>query len=118
MSGAGPDELLDVAEALLSSPSRATTGWWARGAAALIRGALEQCVDRAVSRKGATPELASQTAKLLVLPSLWGEERTRGLAATWAQLSAATHVQGYGLPPTEGELRTWLAAVRRLVEAQ
>jgi hypothetical protein len=112
----GPEELLDAADGLLSTPSAATAGWWARAAAVLIRSALEQCVDRAVSRRGVTPEDASHTAKLLVLPAILGEERTTGLASTWAQLSSATHVQGYGLPPTEGELRTWLATARRLVE--
>ncbi len=110
-----PEEWLDLAAGLVEGDVPRTEGWWPRASALLIRQALEASLDRVVTGKGAS-EHATWAAKLLVLSATLPDERTRDVAVVWSQLSAATHVNGYGLPPTEGELRTWIATVRWLVE--
>jgi energy-coupling factor transporter ATP-binding protein EcfA2 len=97
-----PDALVDAAEALWSAPSTPSEGWWSRAAAVLLRQALEQSLAVRLSRLGVDPRTAGFTAQLLVLEVVLGEALAKDATVAWAQLSEATHVQRWALPPTEG----------------
>jgi hypothetical protein len=116
-----PAELLTAARDLVEAPRAATAAtipsWAPRAATILARQALEQAMTDVLKSRAPGSQAAPFTVRLLVLGEVLGD---RDLAArtsyVWSALGAASHQQGYELPPTDKELRRWLAVVAELVE--
>jgi hypothetical protein len=115
---ATPEELLDAADLLLTSPVAGMGSLWPRACALIIRHALEQSLDR--YWVSVLPEAAEcgMRQQLLLLPlyatatpQAWSLARE-----AWCGLSGAAHHHVYELAPTAQELRRWHTAVRRLTE--
>ncbi len=103
--------LLDDADSLLRTPGQ---GVWPRGAAFLIRMALEACVADFWRRTQPGVESCDMQAQLLCLTGYRDQDTTRLAVRAWAALSAACHYHGYELNPTAGELRILHTEVRAL----
>jgi hypothetical protein len=114
-----PEELLDCADQLLTSPVSGLGSLWPRACALLIRLALELGLDRYWAHE--LPE-AAQTGmrqQLLLLPlyaDTPGEASAVWLAReAWLGLAGAAHHHAYELAPTAAELRRWHTAVSQLI---
>jgi len=117
-----PEELLDWADRLLTSPVEGLGNLWPRACALVIRLALEQSLDRYWTR--VLPEAAEcgMRQQLLLLPLYAGSDAAAdaGLDAAslareaWRGLARAAHHHVYELAPTAEELRRWHTAVSRL----
>jgi hypothetical protein len=113
-----PDELLGVAEQLLSIPERrlGTTRFLA--ASLLLRQALEEALDGFWASKVPGMEEVSTRAQLVSLPFYLSDRALAGtVALAWHRLSAACHHHAYDLPPPLTELRDLAGTVKRLVHA-
>lgn len=103
--------LLDAAEGLLSGGVDKTRGIWPRATAFLIRGALEDALDRYWEVVEPGVQSVSKRAQMLLLPAYVEDPETlRQVRETWLGLSRACHHHAYELAPTAPELRAWLAA--------
>jgi hypothetical protein len=125
---ATPEELLDSADLLLTSPVEGLGSLWPRACALVIRLALEQSLDRYWAL--VLPEAAEcgMRQQLLLLPLYASppadvfsdEDWDPALDATtlareaWRGLARAAHHHVYELAPTAGELRQWHTVVSRL----
>jgi sugar phosphate isomerase/epimerase len=123
-----PEELLDLADQVLTARVRGVGSLWPRVCALLIRLALERSLDRYWAR--VLPEAAQcgMRQQLLLLPwytrsSSEAADATEVADATdaaslareaWLGLAGASHHHAYELAPTAQELRRWHAAVSRL----
>jgi hypothetical protein len=96
--------------------NRGTSGLWPRATALLARQALEQGLDDLWGALSPRVREASRHAQLLCLGEFVRDEAlVSGARYAWHGLSRACHHQVYELPPTAGELGTWLDAVDRLL---
>lgn len=117
-----PEELLESADLLLTSPVPGLGSLWPRACALVIRLALEQSLDRYWA--SVLPEAAEcgMRQQLLLLPLYAstdddhdGEPDASALAReAWRGLARAAHHHVYELAPTAQELRRWHTAVSRL----
>jgi hypothetical protein len=121
-----PEELLESADLLLTSPVPDLGSLWPRACALVIRLALEQSLDRYWA--AVLPEAAEcgMRQQLLLLPlyagagddiddDFDGEPDASTLAReAWRGLARAAHHHVYELAPTAEELRRWHTAVSRL----
>ncbi len=122
-----PEELLDAADQLLTSPVPGLGNLWPRACALLIRLALELTLDRYWAR--VLPEAAAcgMRAQLLLLPLYAGSspdavpaDAAPALDAAalareaWLGLASAAHHHVYELAPNAAELRGWHTAVSQL----
>jgi hypothetical protein len=112
-----PRQLLGRARELVEAPSEQTSGWWSRAAAVVARQALERAIADLLERRGAVVDDAPLRAQLVVLPRAMDERLAQEARGTWTELSAATHIHSYELPPTAGEMRLWMDVVERVVAA-
>ena len=110
-----PVELLAGARRLVNEPNALTVGLWARAAALLARQALEKSIRQSLYQEYKVTGRPTFRSQLICLRALVDEELAEEAAWTWTALSSATHVQGYGMPPTAGELTRWIASVERVV---
>ena len=127
-----PEELLDAADQLLTSPVPGLGNLWPRACALLIRLALELTLDRYWA--GVLPEAADcgMRQQLLLLPLYAGASSgpvspdaapasTPALDAAslareaWLGLAGAAHHHAYELAPNAAELRDWHTDVSQLV---
>jgi hypothetical protein len=86
-----------------------------RGAAYVLRIALEAAVDAALASRAASLREVSMRAKLLVCVTTPALTRPRRANALWNRLSAACNYHHDELGPTHAQVRTWYAAARALV---
>lgn len=111
-----PLELVDMANAVLSSHASDWRGAWARAAALLTRQALERALDELWIVRDVHLSPVSAHAQLLCLRAYLDDD---ALAAevryAWGALSRACHHHPYELAPTADELRRWNRTVRTLV---
>lgn len=114
-----PEELLDLADQMLTARVRGIGSLWPRVCALLIRLALERSLDRYWAR--VLPEGAEigMRQQLLLLPRYKRASSETADAASlareaWLGLAGAAHHHVYELAPTAQELRRWHTAVNRL----
>jgi len=91
-------------------------GSQARAAAFVVRQALEEAVYEALHRQFGVGRETTFTAQMIALRQVIEPRLAADVAWTWWALSAATHAQGYALPPTIGELERWGETVQRLCD--
>jgi hypothetical protein len=108
---------LSGARVLVEAPAEITQGWWSRAAAVVCRQALEDAVAALLERRRAVVDGVPLRAQLVVLPEVLDPDLASDAREAWVGLSAATHVQSYGLPPTADEMRQWIEVVARVVAA-
>jgi hypothetical protein len=110
--------MIAAARKLLERPDPKTAGLWPRGAALLARQALEHALDEFWQKRAPGVEKCSARAQLLCLPQYLRKDDLAVRASyAWAGLSRACHHHAYELPPTAGELESWIATVEELVTA-
>ena len=110
-----PTELLRAADELLSAPRPASTGWWPKAVALLLRQALERSMESLWLVKAPAVASASARAQLLCLRSFIDRRLAKRADATWAALSRACHDHPYELPPTASELAGWFETTEAVV---
>lgn len=111
-----PADLLAVAEAVCAGKADDYGSSWARAAAFLVRGALEDGIDSIFSGPLLGIRACPTSTKLICLPRFLSDvDLAAELHATWAQLSTACHAHSYELDPTLGELQRWIGVVQRLL---
>jgi hypothetical protein len=113
-TGATIDELLQTADLLLAGHLQATLAVRHRGAALVLRTALELAVDAALAAAEPGLSIPNMTAKLHCLRhySTPAAGRARRL---WFHLCVACHYHQYEIGPTRSQVQTWRAEVARLV---
>lgn len=114
-----PEELLDVADQMLTAPFPGLGPLWPRVCALLIRLALERSLDRYWARVLPEGAACGMRQQLLLLPQYTRSSPAANGAASlareaWLGLAGAAHHHAYELAPTAGELRRWHTAVNRL----
>ena len=108
--------LLEAAGGLLDEPEPATVSVWPRGAAVLMRQAIEATLDGYWTAVAGQMRFATLHQQWLALPAYLG--RTPVVPAAeyaWASLSEACHQRAYDVGLTEAELRAHIAAARAFV---
>jgi len=114
----GPKELLQHAFVLIDDPPRVFESRWPRAVALLARQALEASLQNLWLKRDVKVGWASERAQLLCLPGVLGNVRLAAdTTLAWNALSEASHQHAYELPPTAGELTTWLDTVDELRRA-
>lgn len=111
-----PEELLAVADQLLTSPVPGVGAQWPRACALLVRLALEMSLDGFWARVLPVATQCGMRLLLLLLPLYTADlPAAAGLAReAWLGLAGAAHHHVYELAPTAGELRTWYTNVSGL----
>lgn len=117
-----PEDLLESANLLLTSPVPGLGSLWPRACALVIRLALEQSLDRYWASVLPEAVECGMRQQLLLLPLYAGADEdfddeldASALAReAWRGLARAAHHHVYELAPTAGELRRWHTAVSRL----
>ena len=114
-----PEELLDLADQMLTARVRGIGSLWPRVCALLIRLALERSLDRFWARVLPEGAEVGMRQQLLLLPQYARSSSEAADAASlareaWLGLAGAAHHHLYELAPTAEELRRWLTAVNRL----
>jgi hypothetical protein len=113
-----PEELLDQADQMLTTPVPGVGSLWPRVCALLIRLALEKSLDRFWGRVLPEGAECGMRQQLLLLPQYTrtsAEADAPSLAReAWLGLAGAAHHHAYELAPTAEELRRWHTAVSRL----
>ena len=118
MSDATTRELIYRAMDLLERRTSGTVGLWPRATAVLTRQALERGLTEVLSEKVDGIQRAPVRSQLLCLRILLDDTATADeVNVAWWALSRACHHLSYELPPTAAELRGWIDAVDRFVEA-
>ncbi len=117
-----PEELLDLADQMLTRTVTWVGSLWPRVCALLIRLALERSLDRYWARVLPEGAECGMRQQLLLLPQYTRAcPRTRGAASlardAWLGLAGAAHHHVYELAPTAQELRRWHTDVSRLTAA-
>lgn len=111
-----PRELLAAAQSLLEQPAKGTEGLWSRGAALLLRQALERGMADLLADRVPGAQAATFATQLVVLPVVLGDEGLgRRVGWTWSALTCACHAGELRLPPTVDELKRWGDVVGELV---
>ena len=106
------DTLSRDVQMLMSHPEGG--GSWGRAAAFVVRQALEEAVYQALHSRFGVERSTTFTAQMIALREVVDNDLAATVAWTWSALSAATHAQGYSLPPTIGEMERWMECVGRL----
>lgn len=110
-------DLLESARVMVERASADTRGLWPRAAVVLSRQALEVALKTFWAAKAIGAQDCSTRAQLLCLGTYAGDEGlARRASQVWGALSRAAHVHPYELPPTRGELLTWIDGVGEVVE--
>jgi hypothetical protein len=109
-----PEELLDSADQLLTSPIPGIGSLWPRACALLIRLALELTLDRYWARVLPSGANCGMRQQLLLLPMYGGPDAAPLAREAWLGLAGAAHHHAYELAPTAAELRGWHTTVTRL----
>ena len=109
-----PEELLDSADQLLTSPIPGIGSLWPRACALLIRLALELTLDRYWALVLPSAANCGMRQQLLLLPMYGGPDATPLAREAWLGLAGAAHHHAYELAPTAAELRGWHMTVTRL----
>jgi hypothetical protein len=113
-----PRELLAAAQNLLDQPQEGTQGLWSRGAALLLRQALERGMAELLADRTPGAQAATFATQLVVLPEVLGDAALgRRVGWTWSALTCACHAGELRLPPTVDELKRWGEVVGDLVAA-
>lgn len=111
-----PDDLVDLADAVLHDHARAWGGSWARAAALLARQALEGALDELWDERGVDLSAVSARAQLLCLRAYLKDDTLAAeVRYAWGALSRGCHHHPYELAPTADELARWIATVHALV---
>jgi hypothetical protein len=104
---------------LLARAEPATAGLWPRASALLARQALEAALAELWRARAPGLERCPMRAQLLCvaecLPNR-GDLASR-VRYAWSGLSRACHQHPYELPPTIGELASWIGVVEELQHA-
>jgi hypothetical protein len=108
--------LLREARTLLNNKDEAMSGRWPRAAALLTRGSLEQLLDEYWT--GMEPDMvhASARAQILCLSDFVDAGTAAQTAYLYGTLSDACHYHAYELPPTAGELSSWMNTLDEIRE--
>jgi hypothetical protein len=113
--------LLIHAYGVLEDPPATLTGRWPRAVALLGRQALESSLADLWAKREVKIGWASERSQLLCLPQVLNNRRlAEDTTLAWNGLSEACHQHAYNLPPTAGELASWLEIVddlRRAVDS-
>jgi hypothetical protein len=88
---------------------------WPIAVAILARQALEQSLEDLWAVRVPGLERASMRAQLLCLVQHIDPGLAHETASVWGSLSGACHHHAYALPPTAGELESWLDSAERFV---
>ena len=113
-----PQERLDAALVLLTTPPPSMRRCWQRGCACLTRSALELGLE-AYWPVVAAPTLVGRPMRhqLLALPHFAVIPVAATARGAWYGLSRAMHHHPYELAPTVAELRDWHHDVTGVMEA-
>lgn len=110
--------LIDAARRMLARPDPNTAGIWPRGAALLTHQALETALQEFWRQRAPGLAKCSWWSQLLCQREfLRRDELGRRVAYAWVGLSQACHYHAYELPPTAGELQSWMETVSELIAA-
>lgn len=112
MSAISPLELLAAAESLPHRGTPGSTCAWARGAALLVRQALEGWVTDTLRQKGVRLDRCPARIQFRCLGAYLDEAQARAAYQTWASLSDACHHHPYELGPSSSQLQMWIDGVR------
>ncbi len=111
-----PADLLAAARGLLETPEEGTQGLWSRGAALLLRQALEGSMAALLADRSPGSQAATFATQLVVLPEVLDDpELGRRVGWAWSALTRACHAGELRLPPTVDELHRWGEVVGELV---
>jgi hypothetical protein len=111
------EALLECADALLEGTRPATGTTRSRAAALLTRQAMEAVLSELWGRRSPSVTLCSTKSQILCLRDAGLDPATLAdIRHTWAELSSACHFHPYEVGPSDSEIRTLLASVRRLRE--
>lgn len=103
--------LLQAAASLLDDPDPATVSVWPRGAAVLMRQAIETTLDGYWTAVAGDMRHATTHQQWLALPAYLGRSPVVPAAEyAWSSLSEACHQRAYDVGLTEAELRSHLAS--------
>jgi hypothetical protein len=113
-TGATINELLQTADLLLAGRLKATLAARHRGAALVLRTALEIAIDAALAAAEPGLSTPNMTAKLHCLrhystPTAAGRARR-----AWSHLCVACHYHQYEIGPTRSQVQAWHAEVSAL----
>ena len=112
-------DLVEAAERLTATPPEGSVSQaWARGAALLLRQAIETSLNSVWRAKA--PELghAQFSVQLTCFREFTADkELAAETKRTWHVLSSFCHFRGFGMPPSPESLSVWTERVRRLVDA-
>ena len=107
-------QLLQSAQWVLDSTTE-NQKWWPRAVALLTRQALESALKEWWLSNSPGGQTASFRAQLLCFVQENPISDARNTGYLWASLSRACHYNGYELPPTAQELKSWLKEVERVI---
>lgn len=110
-----PQILVNTARASMQVQRADLVGTWPRVSATLARQALELGMVRFWEQKWPGVESASMRAQLICLEQLHEAALAQRARYLWHALSNACHQHPYDLPPTEGELGSWIEEVAELL---
>lgn len=112
-----PQELLAIADKLLTEAVPGTAGTWPRTVAFLVRLALEQSIDEFWAAKAPGVQECQMRPQLICLREYAEPAVAARAASVWGALSSACHYHHYDLAATASELRSWHREVRAIREA-
>ncbi|CAO5166426.1 DUF222 domain-containing protein [Frankia sp. AiPs1] len=113
-TGATINELLQTADLLVAGRIQVTPTARHRGAAVVLRTALEIAVDAALAAAEPGRSIPTMTAKLHCLRH-YSTPATAGRARrAWSHLCVACHYHQYEIGPTRSQVQAWHAEVSSL----
>ncbi|MCK9894177.1 hypothetical protein [Frankia sp. AgB32] len=113
-TGATINELLQTAELLLAGRLQATLAARHRGAALVLRTALEIAVDAALAAAEPGLSTPNMAAKLHCLSHYSTPTAARRARRAWSHLCVAYHYHQYEIGPTRSQVQAWHAEVSTL----
>ena len=108
--------LLEDARLILTSEDAVLIGRRERAAALLARSGLEQLLDEFWGNTEPAMIDASMKAQLLCMAEFVNPQVAGSAAYLYSTLSEACHYHPYDLPPTSGELYSWIDSIHELAE--
>ncbi len=103
---------VESARRMALSPPSALRHGAPRWAAVLLRHGLEHGLRLYLSRKAPGSQATNFTVQLICLRKLFADKAlAKRAASAWSALSAASHHNGYELPPSMNQLSGWMDTV-------
>nr|MDT0664414.1 hypothetical protein [Micromonospora sp. DSM 115978] len=113
-TGTTINELLQTADLLLAGRLQSTLAARHRGAALVLRTALEVAIDAALAAAEPGLSTPNMTAKLHCLRHYSTPAAALRARRTWSHLCVACHYHQYEIGPTRSQVQAWHAEVSAL----